>query len=1480
MSDFFDWNAEVTREEYNPNKISPIAQLYTPEVFADMKKPQDEGFLTELGQSFVQNVASGYRNIGSFVKKTTGYSGIRDYYQGILEENPQWNTPENLSKTSYVARAIGGGAGSTVPTLTATMGGTLLGGPGAGFNLGVATTFANQWGEAYERNISAGYGEDKATAFAIPEALLGTTLEHLSFGIIGKGGKLIKNAGRMQKISAAGKKELLDTFSKKLVAEVGKKEAKNLMLKYGINIAKGGAGEGTTELLQYVNSYMFQKLGDDPNAQISVDEAADTFLQAFIAGGFFEGVTGAPGIRREAKMRKLVAQGAVTPGTQVTAPGTPASPDGTVLPENQTPAVDDTQIDGVAPEGNIQPEANTGTETQLFDTLIADVGNELGINIDFMDTRPDGAELQESKNGFYDSNNKTLYLNRNTYERNPAETLGHELKHYVDDTAPELSKAFDELISGGLNDLGIEFNNAVESGNAGDINETSADIFGQIFARPETWQKTANQLEMKTPGMGEKFLQVLRDFIALVKTKLAKLKQDPRAEQMLNNFNQVEAEAVRMLTELRRRNGNSTQIENVVGAKGNTAVETVPVSQINVDAKRFQFKSNTSKLSGVDESNKLGGDWDARTAGNLYLWQDKSGKIYVVNGHHRLELAQRNGVENINAIIDREADGVTAEQARRNGVLINIRDGQGEVRDYAAFVRDEKLSAEEAEAQGVTARQKGRAGFLLGKSGNTLYEAYRNEVIPESKAVIIAEVAQGNEAIEYAGIKLATDRKLAGEALRQTLKLAAQNASGKKADTTQGSLFDMVDDSVLQEWELIGKAAAKHIKDIRTRIEAAKDAIKNPEAAKSLGVKTTKGAEKLLSQAQQELARWENYATDSELMAQLREEAGIAPQEVVSETEKTTDKNGQKPTETDNDVISAENVQTTAKSFYTPAHDKFGKHWKQGEKERLYIPYQKFFDIYSKISGRKDTPREIISSPFYDYKTGELYINSFGEEGKTWNKEKRQYFGKIFYNDILNSNSTSSAENAQTAEKATVSKKEKVEPVVKENLTTETAATTEESSEIEETPEEIERKRIQKIYKNLKDRSAEIGFTFDEFYQKFQPSLNAIMAKARNKFSQTLGNDIEAEWESAANKALMKAYMDYDPAKGAKIKTSASTYVVNAINDVNRKHKANFKKTGGNISLDQTNEQGEALSEAVADENASAIKKEQSKDLIGDYRKWKSTLNEKNQRILELSESGMAPSEIGRAAGIGMTTEEVHARLKKLMEEARDAGLVFSSKRGQHIEEVNRKFNDDLDRQIAGTLPKGYIHQLGTPGDILLSTGVPDLPIELSATRLMEKSKQDNHPFDIAELKNLPQALQNPIAVFAYGNPAKVQNIIVEIQSKGKNYLVGLSLNSEFRGIAVNDIRGLFPKDLHEWLTWIQDGKSLYLNKEKVQNLITQQRINLAEVSYLDLNSVNNIIQNFKNPSADLEFSRKRLHNQINPAVRDGVVRQEFADLL
>lgn len=193
---------------------------------------------------------------------------------------------------------------------------------------------------------------------------------------------------------------------------------------------------------------------------------------------------------------------------------------------------------------------------------------------------------------------------------------------------------------------------------------------------------------------------------------------------------------------------------------------------------------------------------------------------------------------------------------------------------------------------------------------------------------------------------------------------------------------------------------------------------------------------------------------------------------------------------------------------------------------------------------------------------------------------------------------------------------------------------------------------------------------------------------------------------------------------------------------------------------------------------------------------------------------------------------------------------------------VNEKFNEELEKQRNGTLEAGHIYQLGMPPQVLLDTGVPDLPIELSASRLAEKAGTAHHPFGIEEVRSLPLALEHPIGVFAYGNKEKAQNIVVELQKDGKHFIVGLSLKFEHDGLIVNSIRGLYPKDTHEWLNWIQQGKALYLDKEKIQSMIAQQRRNPADVSYLDLDSLEKIVQDFRNVKDGKDKKEERISNR------------------
>ncbi len=202
-----------------------------------------------------------------------------------------------------------------------------------------------------------------------------------------------------------------------------------------------------------------------------------------------------------------------------------------------------------------------------------------------------------------------------------------------------------------------------------------------------------------------------------------------------------------------------------------------------------------------------------------------------------------------------------------------------------------------------------------------------------------------------------------------------------------------------------------------------------------------------------------------------------------------------------------------------------------------------------------------------------------------------------------------------------------------------------------------------------------------------------------------------------------------------------------------------------------------------------------------------------------------------------------------------DTAVVVTKNNESDIETINTKFNEELQQQIDGTLPEGHIYKMGKPGRILLSTGVPNLPIQMNAKRLQVKATLFDHDFDLSEVKDLVRVLQHPLAVFAYGDKSKAQNIIVPLQKDGKNFIVGLSLNPTVGGrkLEINSIRNVFPKDNSEWLNWINQDKALYIDKEKIQTLIDQQRTNLADVAYLDLDSVANVMENFENPKVSDE---------------------------
>ncbi|MDE5944559.1 MAG: hypothetical protein K2G93_03115 [Rikenella sp.] len=214
-------------------------------------------------------------------------------------------------------------------------------------------------------------------------------------------------------------------------------------------------------------------------------------------------------------------------------------------------------------------------------------------------------------------------------------------------------------------------------------------------------------------------------------------------------------------------------------------------------------------------------------------------------------------------------------------------------------------------------------------------------------------------------------------------------------------------------------------------------------------------------------------------------------------------------------------------------------------------------------------------------------------------------------------------------------------------------------------------------------------------------------------------------------------------------------------------------------------------------------------------------------------------------------------------------------------EQINERFNAELRQQIDGTLPAGHVYRLGRPSSALLSAGIPDLPIELSATRLAEKANPEyasNHPFALEEVADLPRALAEPIAVFDSKTQPGSRVILTELQHDGTNFVVVLRVrksdDTRNLDVEVNDIRSLYPKDrVGGIINWINNGLLRWVDKEKAAKFISTQWPNyigggenpggstpknvvltqgpnyLAGENDRAISSATNIIKNFANPT-------------------------------
>lgn len=231
------------------------------------------------------------------------------------------------------------------------------------------------------------------------------------------------------------------------------------------------------------------------------------------------------------------------------------------------------------------------------------------------------------------------------------------------------------------------------------------------------------------------------------------------------------------------------------------------VNDLERDPTRFQYKMNTNAEGVTNQFSDV--KYNPMLGGKLAVWKDpENGKAYVVNGHHRHELAQRSGYDG--QVTVHHIDAKTHEEARAFGALINIAGGNGTAVDAAKFMRDTGTSLDEMSEKGVSVTQgMGRDAGILAKLSPRLFGQLAQGLYRQGRALAIGQHLDNHEDQERVS-KLVDQREdKTGRTVSDTTvaEIARQAAVASRTTEKQKGLFGEEEDDrslFIERAELVG----------------------------------------------------------------------------------------------------------------------------------------------------------------------------------------------------------------------------------------------------------------------------------------------------------------------------------------------------------------------------------------------------------------------------------------------------------------------------------------------------------------------------------------------------------------------------------------------------------------------------------------------------------------------------------------------------
>jgi len=320
-----------------------------------------------------------------------------------------------------------------------------------------------------------------------------------------------------------------------------------------------------------------------------------------------------------------------------------------------------------------------------------------------------------------------------------------------------------------------------------------------------------------------------------------------------------------------------------------------PINKIVVNDKIRQFKRKSNKDTGVVEP--LSGEYRPTPRNPVVVWLRNDGVFEIITGRHRLDLAKRNNLTTIPTEIKKESEGFGQSEAETLDAEANIRDGQGDIEDFAYYFRKSGISMEEAEKRGLMrAAGKGQQGFTIANEATEdIYSGVLMGKVDPMMAFIIASGAPKsagtvNEGIQRQALALITSERTTQAELKNFIAGMVAKFADRGPSESQGDLFGG-DDSAFELMKQRAKKAAKKQKDLKEQLSAFVNykKLSSGQRAKILAesgipVGTGENAETIVAQKitdlQAELDSWERWATDTAKVNQLDQMPDIKAQTI------------------------------------------------------------------------------------------------------------------------------------------------------------------------------------------------------------------------------------------------------------------------------------------------------------------------------------------------------------------------------------------------------------------------------------------------------------------------------------------------------------------------------------------------------------------------------------------------------------------------